>query len=254
MTYKLIDIDNNEYTITLPNFRIEEEELKVDVNVIERSYKAGAVVSGEKRDKSKDLSFVFDTWKRTDATFRNYVNELIKWLRKAVKIQNVTTGVETDIALDKYSLKYEDGAVYRLASGDVVLKQLTPYWWDIVETTVSTTGSSLTNLLTIDVIGEIEIPFIVTITALEGITKFSIKNATSGEGILIQDLDFGINGLTIYLINMKEGTAELNGISREQNIKQGTGFFNFLPGVNQIEILADGQMVTEITYKNRYYI
>lgn len=254
MIYKLLDIDNNEYIITLPNFRIEEEELKVDVNVIERSYKAGAVVSGEKRDKSKDLSFVFDTWKRTDSTFRDYVNELIKWLRKAVKIQNITTGVETDIALDKYSLKYEDGSVYRLASGDVSFKQLTPYWWDILETSVSQSGVSLSEILNINVISEIEIPFTITLTALDGITKFSVKNLTSGEGILIQDLDFGLNGLEIYIIDMKEGTSELNGISREQNIKQGTGFFNLFSGVNQIEIQANGQLGVEIVYKNRFYI
>ena len=90
--------------------------------------------------------------------------------------------------------------------------------------------------------------------ANSNVVKFSIRLRETGEGILVEDLEFGLLGLNTYIIDNVDGVIELNTLNRNQKIRSGTGFFNLQVGINTPEFVATDSVDIEIKFKQRYYI
>jgi hypothetical protein len=250
--YKLIDSLGAEYIINDPTFKLLEEENPVEVDFVERSFRAGDDVPGIQRDQAKDLNFQYDT-NDTEGNFRNYVNEFIKQCRKALYIRDTYLNIEAEIRMTSHTNAYDEGGFHQGAVNTITFRMLKPYWQDIEYTTITDTGTTADTYI-INNTGYIETPAIFTLVALEAVTKYSIVRREDNFGIVVKDLQFGTEGLTTYIIDNADGTIELNGINRNETIVDGTGFFLLQPGVNTIDITTNGVVTVEIQYKRRYYV
>lgn len=251
--FSMVDADNNEYTFDDRAFTILKRGLEIELDIIEKSFNPGADFPGIQRDNSSTLEFVYDFNKSVENDFRASLNELIRQARKTVLIRDNINKLETEAILESVEINYDKGG-FNLGSQDTfVFRQLIPYWRDIDYITVS--ESDITSgLLVIINDGYIETPPIVTITAREAISKLSIRINETREGILINDLEFGVAGLNTYIIDNKAGFAELNQINRNQKIKDGTGFFDLRVGTNTILLELNGSAEVDFSYKRRFYI
>jgi len=251
--YVLVDELGNEFTIQDETIKVIDTDFDIDLETVERSYKAGADFPGIQRDASKELTMIYDINYANEQSFRAYYNTLTQKLRSARQLRDTINNMETDILLQNLSISYDEGGFNLGAKITVSFQQLIPYWEDTVYTTVSASGIGTTQIIASNA-GYIDTPPIITLTALEQVNKFSIRILETGAGILIRDLQFGLNGLNTYIVDNKEGTSELNQLNRADKIQSGTGFFDMQVGTNTFEIISSGDMLIEIKYKRRYYI
>jgi hypothetical protein len=249
----LVDSDGNKKTITNQSFKRLEALLTVEADVIERTFKAGADFPGIQRDTATELIFQYDKNKVLEDDFRGDINQLMYWLRKTRVIQDTITQLETDVILTEHSIAYDNGGFNRGAINNITFIQLKPYWQDINFNVESETGVSADSFV-ISNTGWVETPCIITINALENITKYSIRLNETLEGIVVGDLQFGTLGLDTYIIDNENGTLELNGKNRKNKIKSGTGFFNLQVGTNTLIFQLRGTAEIEIKWKRRFYI
>lgn len=251
--FSMIDADNNEYEFDDRAFKILNRGLEIELDIIEKSFNPGADFPGIQRDQSSSLEFIYDFNKSTESNFRASLNELIRQARKTLIIRDNVNETETEAILESTEIAYDPGGFNLGSQETFTFKQLTPYWRDIEYIPVS--ESDITSgLITIINNGYIETPPIITITAREAISKFAIRINETKEGILINDLEFGVAGLNTYIIDNKAGFAELNQINRNQKIKSGTGFFDLQVGINTILLELSGAAEVEFQYKRRYYL
>lgn len=251
--YQFIDIDDNTYDVDDDTFKLLEESNPIESDILERSNKPGAINPGILRDTSKELVFDYETNYPTETAFRNYLNEFLYNARKCIKIKDTVLEVEIDVNYSDNSVGYDRGGFHKGAINTLTFTALTPFWEGIAY--VTDTDSSITSAtMTISNTGWIECSPIIKITALAQITKFSIRNVTTGRGILIEDLQFGTLGLEEYIIDCVNGTSQLNGISRENRIKAGTGYFTLPVGTSSVEFELSALANIELKYKRRYYV
>ncbi len=252
MRFELYDVDGNKLEVTNNSFKRLSDTSTIESEIVEKTWRAGADILGIKRDESKSITFIYDIYSNSETTFRQETNEFRQFVRKAVTVRDSKNDIETSVVLTDFSIEHLEGGYLHMSRNEVTFKQLIPFWEDEEYTTVEVSSSQ--DSIVIDNTGYIDTPPIITIEAQEQITKFSVRVAETGEGILISDLQFGLLGLTTYIIDCKEGTAELNQILRNMKIKDGTGFFNLQVGVNTLEFSLSGSAIISIQYKKRYYI
>lgn len=251
--YQLIDENNNTWNLDDNTFRLLDDTSNIEADIIERTFTAGADFPGIQRDQSKVLTFNYSVNKPTDAEFRAVRNEQRFWFRKTRKIRDIILNTEVSAILESDSFQYDDGGFLRGGQGSVSFRLLKPFWQDVDWIVESDTGLS-SGFMTINNTGYIETPPYITVIALEDVPKFSVRVLETGNGFLLRDLQFSSDALNTYIIDCDEGTAELNGISREDQFQAGTGFFNLQVGTNTLEIASRGQISIEIKWKRRYYV
>lgn len=256
--YKLVDIVGNEFQIDDDTFRRLEDASKIEADIIERSFKAGADFPGIQRDESKEMTFQYSLNSREEQLYRDYENEIRKQLRKTRWIRDTINNIETEVILTEAVIAYDDGGFNLGSVINITFVQLKPYWQDIDPTIIRESGISSQSIL-IENIRYIETPTIITLQALEPCPKFSIINTSEdpeldGQGIVVQDLQFGTIGLDTYIIDNGAGTSELNQADRKNKIRAGTGFFNLGVGRNRLDFVLAGQCGIRIEYKRRYYV
>ncbi len=251
--YKFVNASDVEYIVLNESFKLLEESNPVEADLVERSFEAGSELPGIQRDESKEFVFQYDENHPTETEFRDQMNEYLYYARNAVKIIDTVINREIPVVFIDNTISYDAGGFKNGAICQTTFQALLPYWRDVDYQIESDSGVSAdTQIITNN--GWVDAAPVFTITALEQITKFSIRNLTTGLGILIQDLQFGILGLNTYIIDMEEGTVELNGFSRESRIKGGTGFFKLPVGSSILEFTLNGQATIETKFKRRYYI
>jgi hypothetical protein len=251
--YRLVDQDGNTFDITDPTFRMLDDSASIEADIVERSFRAGADFPGIQRDESKELNFVYSLNNSNEQTFRNYYNQLTYWFRKTRYIQDIINNIETEVLYVDRSIGYDNGGFNKGAENNETFRQLRPFWEDIDYQEEEETGITSDTII-LNNNGYYETPALITIQALEQITKISMRINETGNGIIIKDLQFGVRGLNTYVIDNKDGTIELNQILRNQKIQSGTGFFNLRVGVNTMVIQLNGQAEVTIRFKRRYYI
>jgi hypothetical protein len=251
--YKLIDILDNEYGLDDKTFKMIDDSLTTEADIIQRSFRAGGVFVGQQRDTTKNITFIYDVNEPTDILFRQKLNRLLLEFRKTVKIKDTILNIEVDAIQTDHQISYDEGGYFRGARCSVTFEFTSPYWRDVDYEVVTDTGFT-SGSISITNDGYIDTPLYITLTALDACNKYSLRVRETGQGILVRDLQFGISGLNTYIIDTKEGTIELNGISRADKIKAGTGFFNLQVGYNTIDILSTAPLLVEVKWKRRYYL
>jgi hypothetical protein len=252
--YTLVTQSGTEYNVPDKTMRVLSRSFSVDLDVIERSFRPGANLIGVPRQQSTTLDFQFQQNYPVEKTFRDYMNNLLYWLNNVVLIRDNVNNIETDIILEGNEINYDNGGFNLGTTGNTItFRQLKPFWRDVNETVVTESGSG-SNYITIQNNGYIETPGVITLTAIEPTTKFSLRILETGNGILIEDLEFGLNGLDIYIIDNENGVSSLSGLNRNNKIRNGTGFFNFQVGTNTLEFIYNGNLGIEVSYKQRYYL
>lgn len=248
--YLLVDEDGNTYPITNGSFKLIDDDATTDLDIIEKSYRAGAVLPGIQRDASKELIFQIDINEPTDILYRDKINTLYYQARKAIKIRDSILSIETDVRIIGKSAIFDEGGYLRGSVITLTFQQILPYWEDInyiIEP--ETTGD-----IVIDNTGYVDTPPIITVQANGIVNKFLIQIAETGVGIGVADLAFGSVNADTYIIDNVDGEILLEGILRNQKIIEGTGFFNLRVGINTIQTTAtSGSVSVTIKYKRRYY-
>jgi hypothetical protein len=173
-------------------------------------------------------------------------------LRKAYILKDIINNIQTEVVLGSHTITYDDGGYFLGSMNLILFKQLRPFWED-VDYTYENLGSS-ENVIRINNTGYVETPPIITIQALEQITKLSVRVRENGYGIFIKDLQFGTTGLNTYIIDNGDGYAELNGINRNQKISNNTGFFTLIIGMNTLDFSLNGAANIEVKWKRRFYL
>lgn len=256
--YKFIDSSGIEYQLDDDTFKRLEDASTIEVDIIERSFKAGADFPGIQRDQSKEITFQYNLDRIGEQLYRSYENNFRKWLRKTRRIRDTINNIETEVLLKEPVITYDDGGFNLGSLNTITFVQLKPFWQDVSATIIQDSGISSQSFL-INNTGYIETPATITLQALELCPKFQIINTCDdpeldGQGIVIQDLQFGSLGLDTYIIDNGAGTAELNMADRKNKIRQGTGFFNLGVGANRLDFTLQGQCAITIEYKKRYYL
>ena len=252
--YTLVNSDGEELSISDKTLRILSRSFSVQLDIIERSYKAGANLIGIPRQESAGLEFQYQQNSPQESSFRDYMNNFLYWLNNTILLRDNILQIETEVIMESNEINYDNGGFNLGTTGNVItFRQLKPFWEDSAATVISESGTNLPYFY-INNTGYIETPSIITVTALESITKFSFRVLESQHGILIEDTDFGTNGLNTYIIDNSDGVVELSGLNRNNKIRSGTGFFNFPVGKSTLEFISNGNAQVEISYKRRYYI
>lgn len=262
--YRFEDIDGNYINIDnslIPNsmdntFVVSSEKFNADIKVIEKTFLDGGIFTGTIRLKSNEIEFKcnLDGFGDTDNIFRSVFNTIMFWSRKTVLIKDIILGLEKSVRFSDSGIKYDDF----LRSGNMTLsfKSLNPFWEKTIPTIETITGSSgsLSGTIPITNNGKINTLPIFTLNANELTTKILFHIPSTNQGIYIKDIQFGLTGLTQYVINCNDGSIKLAGNRRNQMIDFGTGPFSFPVGTFDLDYIINGNCDITISFKERYYI
>lgn len=262
--YQFVDIDGLTFDIDssaienglYENFYINNDNFQSDIKIIEKTFRDGGVFSGNIRLKSKEIEFSCFLIANNDIAYRLQINQLLLWARKTILLKDLVNNIETVVLFDSSDIKYEDASELRAGKMTLVFKRLDPFWQTTLNKTYNISGSSAGNAGTISITnsGSMETQSIITIDSHELTTKILFHIPSSNEGIYIKDLQFGMTGLTQYIINNIDGTIKISNSKRNNMIQQGTGFFNFPVGTFDFDYNLNGDCDISIIFKERYYI
>lgn len=255
--YLLVDVSGGTYQINDDTFRRMEDESTIEVDIIERSFKAGADFPGIQRDESKEISYQYQI-NTSEQAYRLYENQLRQKLRKVRWIRDTINNIETEILFKESAIAYDDGGFNLGSVNNISFIQLKPYWRDVEPTILQESGVS-SQAFIIENNGYVETPTIITIQALEPCPKFQIINTCEdieldGQGIVVEDIQFGTVGLDTYIIDNGAGAVELNQADRRNKVRLGTGPFNLGVGRNRLDFTLQGQCAITIEWRRRYYL
>jgi hypothetical protein len=258
--YALYDENNNEWIINNPALQILEDSFSTEVDTIERSYTEGAIAPGETRGTMKSLVLEIAQNSSSEQAYRLLINELFYRVRTAVRIRDRINNIETDVRPSEKAISYDPGGFLNGSSISVEFNQLIPFWKDIEFQEASET-SSLSNQLIIDNDGFFKTPPVIILETRVEIPKLLVKVEETGEGIGINDLNFGRVDNDTYVIDCENGeillgTSSRGGVLRNDRIISGTGFFNLRRGINTINVYTwqDRDLDTTVRYKRRYWV
>jgi hypothetical protein len=255
--YQLFDIANNSFDIAIPDIYIETEGMQSDIKIIEKTFRAGAVFAGIMRIKSKDIEFSYYEHSNSPTTFRSNVNQLSAWCQKTVLIKDTYLGIECEVVFDSYELKFDRNTNNYISGGaaqaNFKFKRLNPFWKKSTATNYTIAGvvGGTSGTISITNGGYFDSEPIITLTAAELTTKILFHIPSTNEGMYIKDLQFGLSGLTEYVIDNSQGMATLGGYKRNNYIQQGTGFFQFPAGTFDLYYLVNGNAAINIDFYER---
>ena len=260
MIFALEDSDGNTFNLNdteidspaRESLTLDQIKFKREIKLSEKSYLPGAVLLNTPRCTSGDLSLRYVRANDNDDTFRSAENNLLNWLSKAVYLVNVTKGIKTRIECDAHTIRSEEGALFLAGKQNMSFKQLNPYWETIADFTGESVGAHILLDITNDGFLPTQMDF--TLETAHICNTITIKNNTTGYGIIIQDSSFGNGALTHYYINNTTGLTYLEDVLRVANIQQGTGFFDLAVGENSVEITTPVPVTMDYTFKKRYFL
>jgi len=256
--WRLVDSLGATYDLDEKVYLISEDTIEADAEMEEKNFIHGGVINDIKRIKSKDLSLKIIKHYDTDSAYRSAMNNIINKFYTAVKIQDIILNIETDVKFESDSIKYEDGSYLRVAEHSFNFKRKNPFWQDISYTTINITGTALltTGSQSITNSGILPTPPLITLTAVGGslAPNILLQVIETNAGLSIQDLEFGLVGLTSYVIDNLNASALLGGIKRNNKIWFNTGFFYLPVGVSTLYYNITGNVNIKIEYKQRYFL
>lgn len=252
-----IDVNNSLIPEGMSNtFVPSSEKFASDIKVIEKTFLDGGVFTGAIRLKSNEIEFKcsLDGFGEVDTIFRSTFNNIMFWARKTVLIKDIILGLEKVVRFSDSGIKYEDF----LRSGNMTLsfKSLNPFWEKTIPNIETISGSSGSMIGTISITnnGVIEALPVITINAHELTSKILFHIPSTNQGIYIKDIQFGLVGLTQYIINNNDGSIKLSGNRRNQMIDFGSGPFTFPVGTFDLDYSLNGDCDVSISFKERFYI
>jgi phage-related protein len=232
-----------------------ESNIERDVNIIQRSYKDGAVAPGVPRTKSKELAINLSIATDTVNTFRTNINLLEFWCRKTEKLIDKTNSRSAEVKYKGLSIRYDAGSYLKSANVTITFEHLNPYWFTNSYTTASDSGADIS--LEYNNNGYVESPPIITIVAEEACENITIIEETTRRGIAIADLTFGVSALyKTYTIDCETGEAKLSGVTGNRNnrIQAGTGFFDLPVGNGSISIQTPVSVSASMQFRKGYLL
>ena len=250
LTYNISDLSNNKI-----DFRRGSTSLNLDI--VEKSFRNGAVLIGERRIASKELSIGIELHKPADSDFREEFNQFCYYATQAEYIEDTDNNIRTKVEFIGFADNpyLTQGTVNKGGYVDLKFRQLTPFWEDLTAQTATDTGTDLS--IVINNNGFLDCPAIFTVTASALCSLVLIYISDPVRGIEIQDLSFGDNAtLDIYLINNEEGTALLGDeqYNRNDRIRGGSGFFDFPVGTFTLVAEFTVSCQLDISWRRRYFI
>jgi hypothetical protein len=250
--WTLEDLSGNRLNLEDKTFKFMESEFKIEQDITERSGQDGADLIGLTRVKSKSLPFEFVMFDSNEQSFRTRLNTYLMWFRNTVYIYDTVNNQRAEVSMDTSNIKYTIGSFNFVADCTIDFKMLFPFWEG--EEITEQLSSVSSGVITINNDGYATTPPLIYVTALQPTTKFSIIINENRDGIAIEDLQFGSIGLVYYIIDNKNGTAELNSTDRSECIRSGTNYFNLTLGINTLLINSNGDIDVIIKYRKRYYL
>jgi hypothetical protein len=260
MNLRIRKRDNSTYnlsTIAGDKIDLKRGNTSLDLDIVEKSFRNGAVMIGERRIASKDLTIGIELANPADSGFRNSFNLFCYNASEIEYLEDVDNNIRTKVEFTGFtdSPYQSQGTVNRAGYCDLKLRQLTPFWEDITEQTATDTGTDLT--FNLNNTGYLDCPATFTIIASALCEGIFIYISDPARGIEIQDLTFGYDTtLDEYVINNEDGTALLGdeGYNRNDRIRGGSGFFDFPVGSFTLKAEFTVSCQMDITWRRRYFI
>ena len=234
---------------------------EIDLDIVQKSFTAGAAFIGERRLKSKELRITVeigaDDAENTDAEYRSKLNEVLYYATNTEYIEDYDeTNLRTLVEFKGYSNQplNEVGTFLKYSTLELTFEMLNPYW-EGDEVSDSFTSDDTTEV--INNAGSLPTPIDFHIETTAACESLSLWIDSNKQGIEIQDLDFGVDStLYDYYINNSEGQALLgdNEIIRNEKIKLNTGFFELPVGSQSLNFLASISVTVNYSFRPRYYI
>lgn len=254
--WRLIDEDDNTFNLDSDIFLRNDDNFKMSLDPEERSFEDGAIFEGKKRMESKEMVFSFTKSFDNDSDYRDYFNELIYEFRKAFKIRDIILNIEAIIDFSEFNISFETGSFLRCSDNEITVLLKNIFWTDVDYTEINISGASpsTSGSQAISNTGWSPLKPIITLTANTGASIIFFVVDETNQGIKINDLQFGVVGLTEYIINCEEGYITLGGIRRNENIQANSGPFEIPVGNNTLTYDINGDVDIKIEYKKRYYL
>jgi len=250
LTYNISDLNSDRI-----DFRRGETSLNLDI--VEKSFRNGAVLIGERRIASKELSIGLEVFDDDDTGFRSSFNNFCYYASQVEYIEDTDNNIRTKVEFAGYGDNpYQtQGSINRGGYIDLKFIQLTPFWEDLTAQTDTDTGTDLT--FSLNNSGYLDCPPTFTIAASALCTSILIYISDPVRGIEIQDLSFGYDStLDDYVINCEDGTALMgdDSYNRNDRIRGGSGFFDFPVGAFTLNAEFAVSCQCDISWRRRYWI
>jgi hypothetical protein len=250
LTYDISDIAGEKI-----DFRRGETNLNLDL--VEKSFRNGAILIGERRIESKELDIGIELFDDDDTNFRQEFNQFCYYASQAEYIEDTDNSIRTKVEFLGFGDNpyQSQGTVNRGGYCDLKFRQLTPFWEDTTVQTDTDTGTDLT--FNINNSGYLDTSATFTITASALCESILIYISDPVRGIEIQDLSFGYDStLDEYVINNEDGTALLGdeGYNRNDRIRGGSGFFDFPVGNFTLNAEFPVSCQMDISWRRRYFV
>lgn len=246
---------------------------KIDSKIQERSFLPGAVPLGDKREESRSMDFVFDIVGNETNSFRDIVNDYLRWFKSFKHITDKENELRILYQYDSYSIEYDAAQGTLHKSGKVIIKVvlLDPFWEEVdvsagsgnvvfgvatagtINTVVVTTNSPIDTYPIIRLIGNN--------TAAMGLVD--IWRESNNQGISVDDPIAGIAPFEQMTINNIRGKVYIGPntvgsdaiLEKNNNIVPGTGFITLPYEADTINIRPADTNVTYVIYwRKRYFI
>lgn len=249
-------------------FNFKTEDLQIDLrrssgstdkNLIEKSFTDGAIFNGNRRLMSKEISLAFVLNFDNDTDYRAKYNNIVNACAQAEYLEDIDT--EAEIRAKVEFISHVDtpvntiGTTSRSGVIELSFKMLTPYWEDLTEQTVNTSGTEFTQAINNSGFLDTPAKFEIAVAATCNFIQIFITDPV--RGIEIQDLAFGTTTeLNDYVIDNNLGTVLLGDdlIDRTSRIRGGSGFFDFPVGNFTLNFKFSVAATVAIKYRRRYYL
>ena len=258
MHLKLLTRDSIYYDIStnFDTLGIVKDGAVLDLDVVEKSFTPGAVLIGERRISSSNITITVQINESTDTEYRDILNDLIYYCTSTEYIEDTDNEIRTRVEFKDYKENpdSEVGTVMRGSTIEMSFVQLEPYW-EGDEISDSFTSADTTFPITNP--GYLPSPPIIEIETSSACNAFLMWITENQQGMEIQDLNFGVTSTLLnYKINNKTGKTLLgdNEINRNEKIRLNTGFFEFPVGTFNFNYVSSISTDVTITYRPRYFV
>ena len=246
-------------------FKMTTSPFKRRVGVKSRYGKDGGVSMGDRLADSRQITLAYYTRPDADAvtrvdkdiSYRDFFFFFTGFFNPDYSpfyLQDLTSDIQTEIEMSENAdTPMNEGLEYILGSNTLKFEMLSGFWEDIDETT-ATQSAFFQSGDSISITNDSLFPCfpVITLTAVNDCTEFTMTNTTTGESFTIGNTSF-VAG-TIFVVDSRNGLITLQGVESSVSLADGSGFISLAPGLNSIafESAVAGEAYISTGFRKRF--
>lgn len=237
------------------------EPYRPRLGITERYGKDGGQVTGDQQVGARKLTMGVDLTASNDSDYFDAMSYLSAHFIKSLSPFYVIDDANSRRCLVAYggdNLKLTDkGTEYRVYGGDLDFRMLDGVWEDsdATQTTTPTGGITNNGTLTVSNSGKFLTYPIITVTAIDSVTSFTLRNTSNDVFMTFSSNDF--NPGDVFTINARTGRIQLESggstVESSVSLSDGSSMIYLSPGDNVIRYeSSSGDVELDIQHRERY--